>query len=62
MIQSNFYIIEIIRHISLQLSYNQRYKEIENDFKRIIYYNDDFNLNKKVEFISIYLFCNKLDI
>ena len=62
MAQSNSVIAETIRPISQHPSYDQRYKATKNDFKRVIHYNNNFDLNKKVEFINIHLLCNKLSL
>ena len=60
--QSNSVIAETMRPVSQHPSCGQRYEATRNDFKRVIHYNDDSDSDKEVEFIDVYLPCNKLSL
>ena len=60
--KSNPVIAETMKPVSQNLNCDQRYKETRNDFKRVIYYNKNSDSDIEVEFIDIYLPCNKLSL
>lgn len=51
-----------MRPVSQKPWCGQRYEATKNDFKNVIYYNNDSDSDKKVEFINVQLHYNKLSL